>query len=94
MIISSHLTSFGGLALTLTVAILPSMAVKYGDTITNKTVLNANLICTCADYPYSAALNLKAPATLDLNGQTVSCSDSDETLLTCLTISGKGSVHD
>ena len=92
-ILSSRLTSFGGLAmaLALKVATSPAMAVKCGDTITNKTVLTADLICTCGDY--SSALTVNGPATLDLNGHTVTCTPEDPyDTIVCLIVSGKGAT--
>ena len=74
MILSSRLTSFGGLvlALAVTAATSPVSAVKCGDTITNNIVLTAGLSCDNRDG--SPALIVEGPATLDLNGYTVSCS--------------------
>ena len=87
MILSSRLASFGGLVLALAVSTSPAMAVKCGDTITKNTVLTANLPCKV-----SPALFVKGPATLDLNGHTVSCTTNDGEYSEGITISGKGAT--
>ena len=73
MIGSFRLSSVGGLALALavTAATSPVSAVKCGDTITKNTVLIADLLCDG-----DPALTVVGPATLDLNGHTVSCGDA------------------
>ena len=75
MILSFHLASFGFiLAIALAVATSPASAVKCGDKITKKTVLTADLSCGYRNG--SPALEMVGPATLDLNGHTVLCTQS------------------
>ena len=87
MILSSHLASFGGLALALavTAATSPASDVKCGDTISKNAILTANLPCKV-----SPALIVKGPATLDLNGHTVSCTNDEYSQ--GIAINGKGAT--
>ena len=90
MILSFCLASVGGLALALTVATAQALAVQCGDTVTSDTVLNADLTCACKDF--FSVLTVEGPATLDLNGHTVSCGDFDFSLSHCLSIRGNGAT--
>ena len=83
------------LALALAFATSSASAVKCGDTIKKKTVLKKDLTCNCpgssSDYEYGfAALTVEGPATLDLNGHTVSCSAGVGDLSFCIQINGTG----
>ena len=83
------------LALALAMATSSASAVKCGDTIKKKTVLKKDLTCDCpgssSDLEYGfAALTVEGPATLDLNGHTVSCSAGVGDDSFCIQISGTG----
>lgn len=91
MILSFRLASSGFIfAIALGVATPPALAVECGDTVTNSTVLNSDLICTCVND--LSVLIVEGPAALDLNGHTVSCSNSDHQGTYCLRIRGNGAT--
>ena len=93
MILSSHLASLAlALLALLTVATSPVSAVKCGDTISQNTVLTADLTCPCSLREDDHALFVEGPATLDLNGHTVSCTNSKGWAAACIAISGKGVI--
>ena len=77
-------------AIALAVAASPASAVKCRDEITNHTVLTADLTCKCY-YGASDNLIVVGPATLDLNGHTVSCKLKYYSS-TCISIRGKGAT--
>jgi hypothetical protein len=88
--LSLHLAYIG---LILTLAIGAASAVKCGDSIKSNTVLTANLACDCTKFDNNAALTVVGPATLDLKGHSVSCTQNRPSLLTvCLAIRGKGAT--
>jgi hypothetical protein len=78
-----------GLILVLSLVDTAS-AVKCGDRITSNTVLSGDLSCDCSKFNFKAALTVVGPATLDLNGHTVSCSKTSIPFTYCIAIRGNG----
>lgn len=81
------------LGLILALALVDTAsAVSCGDKITSYTVLSADLACDCSKLSSQAALTVTGPATLDLNGHTVSCSKTTAPFTYCVAIFGNGAT--
>ena len=93
MILALRLQPVGVL---LALTFVTTSAVKCGDSITSKTTLTANLACDClkskADARGRALLTVVGPATLDLNGHTVSCATKLLSFTWCVAIVGDGAT--
>ncbi|KAI2505296.1 hypothetical protein MHU86_9096 [Fragilaria crotonensis] len=83
-----------GLILALDPTQLSASAISCGATITKDTVLTADLSCDCSKN-FLHLLLVKGPATLDLNGRTVKCSDTSVSrsyTTACIAIGSKGAT--
>ena len=83
-----------GLILTMELTKSSASAISCGATITKNTVLTADLICDCSKS-FLHLLLVKGPATLDLNGHTVMCSETSASIsftTACIAIADKGAT--